>query len=240
MWGGRSWNTLILLLIVHSIVGASNTLLCFGVIQRSCWGAQSNIVRFNAFGYVVGVDDLWLSAGRALVGGSVEARSQRIAVNLDAGLLSRIQVAAIIAGITFAASSVEQFSFWEDAELTSEWAIYKLLLPQALIASATLHVEDLVGLASIAFLAAQIEDAALGAIEASLFLISHKRILKGAIGEVIAGWPLEDIYFVVTGRSRAIVPIFGIQVIFKIAIIQVDDSGGLLRFNLVCFAVPSI
>jgi hypothetical protein len=56
----------------------------------------------------------------------------------------------------------------------------------------------------------EVEDAAFGAVEAHLLLVFNKRSIQGAIGQIVAGRPLEDIDLIVTGRGGTVVPIFSL------------------------------
>jgi len=109
-----------------------------------------------------------------------------------------------------------------------------------LVTFTAFDIEDLIGFTRIAFLVTEVENAALGAVEARLLLVFDKRSAQGAIGQVVAGRSLKNIYFIVTCSGRAVVPILGIQIWPKIATIQIHNTPSPFLFDLIATAVLSI
>lgn len=171
------------------------------------------------------IHDLRQSAGLALLAGSVEPRSVPTAVNLDTGQFLSVQVGTLVTGVALPIGLIEQLSLSQHAELAPQRPIDEPLLASTGIAPSALDIQNLVGLAGIALLQSQVEDASLGAIKAGLLLILHEGGLNGTVGEIVGGCALEKVDLVVAGSGGAVVPVFGPQVALEVTVVEVNDAG---------------
>jgi hypothetical protein len=124
--------------------------------------------------------------------------------------------------------------------LADQRPVDELLFAETLVALAALDVENLVILAGIALLFAEVEDAALGTVEAVLLAVLDEGRGEGAAGEVVAGRPLEHVHLVVAGSSRPEVPVLSLEVTLEVAVVQVHQPLRRLRVHPARIAVESV